>query len=44
MLDGQGNPQRALYEADGLHLSPAGYALWQQAIGQQLGQMGLLPS
>ncbi len=44
MLDGQGNPQRALYEADGLHLSPAGYALWQQAIGQQLGQMGLLTS
>jgi lysophospholipase L1-like esterase len=41
MLDGQGNPQRALYEADGLHLSPAGYALWQQAIGQQLGLMGL---
>lgn len=44
MLDGQGNPQRALYEADGLHLSPAGYALWQQAIGQQLGTMGLLTS
>ncbi|GAB3639103.1 SGNH/GDSL hydrolase family protein [Hymenobacter arcticus] len=44
MLDGQGNPQRALYAADGLHLSPAGYALWQQAIGQQLGTMGLLTS
>lgn len=44
MLDGQGQPQRVLYEADGLHLSPAGYALWQQAIGQQLGQMGLLPA
>lgn len=44
MLDGQGNPQRTLYEADGLHLSPAGYNLWQQAIGQQLGQMNLLTS
>ena len=44
MLDGQGNPQRALYEADGLHLSPAGYTLWQQAIGQQLSQMELLTS
>jgi lysophospholipase L1-like esterase len=44
MLDGQGQPQPALYDADGLHLSPAGYALWRQAIGWQLGQMGLLPA
>ena len=43
MLDAQGNPQRALYESDGLHLSPAGYVLWQQAIGQQLGRMALPP-
>lgn len=42
MLDGYGHPQRALYEADGLHLSPAGYDLWREAIGRQLGQMGLL--
>jgi len=41
MLDGAGLPQRALYEADGLHLSPAGYAQWQPAIAQQLRQMGL---
>ncbi len=42
MLDGAGLPQRALYAADGLHLAPAGYALWQPAIAQQLGHMGLL--
>jgi lysophospholipase L1-like esterase len=41
MLDEQGNPRRALFEADGLHLSPAGYALWQQAIAAQLARMGL---
>ncbi|MFD1874789.1 GDSL-type esterase/lipase family protein [Hymenobacter bucti] len=44
MLDGQGKPQPTLYEADGLHLSPAGYARWRQAIGWQLSQMGLLPA
>jgi lysophospholipase L1-like esterase len=41
MLDGAGLPQRTLYEADGLHLSPAGYALWQPAIAQQISQMSL---
>jgi lysophospholipase L1-like esterase len=41
MLDVHGQPQRALYEADGLHLSPIGYARWQQAIGEQLRLMGL---
>jgi lysophospholipase L1-like esterase len=41
LLDGQGQPNRALYEADGLHLSPAGYALWQREIAAQLLRMGL---
>lgn len=41
MLDGQGQPDRVLFEADGLHLSPAGYALWQREIGAQLVRMGL---
>lgn len=41
LLDGQGNPDGALYEADGLHLSPAGYALWQRELSAQLARMGL---
>ena len=41
MLDGQGQPNRALFEADGLHLSPAGYDLWRREIGAQLLRMGL---
>jgi lysophospholipase L1-like esterase len=44
MLDGQGNPRRVLFEADGLHLSPAGYAVWHQAIDAHLLQMGLAPA
>lgn len=39
MLDERGNPQPALYAADGLHLSPKGYALWQQEIAAQLVRM-----
>jgi lysophospholipase L1-like esterase len=39
MLDGNGQPQRGFFEADGLHLSPAGYAVWQQEIGPQLAHM-----
>ena len=41
MLDEQGTPQAALFEADGLHLSPAGYTLWQQEISAQLDRMFL---
>jgi lysophospholipase L1-like esterase len=41
MLDGQGQPNRALFGADGLHLSPTGYALWRQEISAQLVRMGL---
>lgn len=39
MLDDQGHPQRALFAADGLHLSPKGYDLWQHEISAQLNQM-----
>lgn len=39
MLDGQGQPQPALFEADGLHLSALGYALWRQEIDAQLTSM-----
>ena len=44
MLDGQGHPQRALFAADGLHLSPKGYTLWQHEISVQLTQMLPQPS
>lgn len=30
MLNEKGEPRRELYEADGLHLNPGGYALWQE--------------
>jgi len=36
MVDGRGYPRPALFEADGLHLSPEGYAVWQAEIGAQL--------
>lgn len=29
------------YEADGVHLSPAGYALWKRRLTEALGQAGL---
>lgn len=32
MLDENGNPRPELFIDDGLHLSPAGYALWRQII------------
>ncbi len=41
MLDGRGIPQPALFAADGLHLSPQGYALWQQEVDAQLVRMHL---
>lgn len=41
MLDGHGNPQLALFTANGLRLSPQGYALWQQGIDAQLTRMRL---
>ena len=32
MLDKNGVPQKKLFDADGLHLSPAGYRLWAQEL------------
>jgi lysophospholipase L1-like esterase len=32
MLDDAGNPRPELYAADGLHLSPAGYAHWTEIL------------
>ncbi|TLV03373.1 GDSL-type esterase/lipase family protein [Dyadobacter luticola] len=37
MLDEQGAPSKNLFEQDGLHLSPAGYALWKNVIRESLG-------
>lgn len=39
MLDGQTQPRPALFEADGLHLSPQGYAVWQKEIGATLAHL-----
>lgn len=39
LLDAAGNVQRTYFEADGLHLSAAGYAVWQQEISAQLARM-----
>ena len=35
LLGTNGQPRREFFEADGLHLSPAGYRVWQQVIQQQ---------
>lgn len=32
MIDAQGNPVPALYDADGLHLSSKGYEVWKEAV------------
>ncbi len=39
MLDERGRPRPVLFEADGLHLSPRGYEIWQREIGIQLARM-----
>jgi lysophospholipase L1-like esterase len=41
MLDEHGAPRVALFDQDGLHLSPAGYAIWSEAIQQALAETGL---
>jgi lysophospholipase L1-like esterase len=33
MLDASGQPRRELYIEDGLHMTPAGYAIWRDLIG-----------
>ncbi|WP_332368665.1 GDSL-type esterase/lipase family protein [Spirosoma telluris] len=35
LLSPDGRPRREFFEADGLHLSPAGYRTWQQTLQQQ---------
>lgn len=35
MLNKDGKPRQDLYEADGLHLNPAGYALWRDQLTQR---------
>lgn len=35
MLTGDGEPDHSLYEADGLHLNPVGYARWRQQLNRK---------
>lgn len=37
LLDSAGRPRREFFENDGLHLSPAGYRVWQQVLQQHPG-------
>jgi len=37
LLDTAGRPRRELFENDGLHLSSAGYRVWQQVLQRQPG-------
>lgn len=36
MLDGEGKPNEALFREDKLHMTPEGYAIWQQKIEPKL--------
>lgn len=36
MLDASGQPRRELYLEDGLHMTPAGYAIWRDLIGPMI--------
>lgn len=40
MLDADGRPRAALYQADGLHLTDAGYRLWRERIAPRLRPAG----
>ncbi len=40
MLDAQGVPRAELFRPDGLHMTPAGYALWAQALRPVLASYG----
>ena len=37
MLNKEGNPNPALYDHDGLHLSEEGYRLWAATVKEKLG-------
>ena len=40
MLDAQGRPRPELFREDGLHMKPAGYALWTAALRPVLAAYG----
>lgn len=42
MLDAQGKPRAELFRPDGLHMLPAGYALWIAALKPVLAQYGFV--
>ncbi len=44
MLTGKGEPRWELYEADGLHLNRAGYAVWKQELLRQMPALNGLQS
>lgn len=44
MLDAQGKPRPGLLRADGLHMRPAGYAIWIKALDPVLARYGFRPA
>lgn len=36
MLDDKGNPNREFLDPDGLHISPKGYGLWKEVVGNYM--------
>jgi lysophospholipase L1-like esterase len=40
MLDAHGKPRVALFRDDGLHMTPAGYAIWVRALEPVLASYG----
>lgn len=42
MLDAQGKPRPELFRPDGLHMLPAGYALWIAALKPVLADYGFV--
>lgn len=44
MLDAQGRPRPELFREDGLHMKPAGYAIWIAALKPVLAEYGFRPN
>ena len=44
LLDSAGKPRPELYREDGLHLNPAGYALWRGVVVETFRKDGVLPT
>jgi lysophospholipase L1-like esterase len=40
MLDANGKPRAVLFRDDGLHMTPAGYAIWVRALRPVLTRYG----